>query len=134
MQDELHAPLDPVYNAALKREIEKLTAAMPHDQLAIQFDVASAVFARLERNEASSYGSSKAEMQQTFSRILIDLANQVPPGIELMFHFCYGDSNHKHVVEPTDMADMVELANRLTVGHPAAHPAHSHAGAARPLR
>ncbi|HSL78444.1 MAG TPA: hypothetical protein VK877_02180, partial [Pseudolabrys sp.] len=24
-----------------------------------------------------------------------------------------GDSNHRHVVEPTDMGDMVDLANRL---------------------
>ncbi len=116
LQDDLHAPLDPVYNEAVKREIDKLAAAIPPSELAIQFDVASAVFARLERNDVSSYGRSKAEMQATFSRILIDLGNHVPAGIELMFHFCYGDSNHRHVVEPTDMADMVELANRLTQG------------------
>ena len=40
----------------------------------------------------------------------------MPGDIELLFHFCYGDSNHKHVVEPTDMADMVAMANRLTDG------------------
>ena len=113
LQDDLHAPLDPVYNAALKREIDKIAAAIPHDELAIQFDVASAVFARLERNDVSSYGRTKAETQQTFARILTGLADHVPSGIELMFHFCYGDSNHRHVVEPTDMTDMVELANRL---------------------
>lgn len=116
LQDELHAPLDPVFNAAVKREIDKIAARLPHDQIAIQFDVASAVFARLERNDVSSYGRSKAEMQQTFSAILIDLANHVPAEVELLFHFCYGDSNHRHVVEPTDMADMVEMANRLTRG------------------
>jgi hypothetical protein len=116
LQDELHAALDPVYNAAVGREIDKLVRAIPHGELAIQFDVASAVFARLERNDVSSYGRSKAEMQDTFSRILIDLAERVPPDIELLFHFCYGDSNHRHVVEPTDMADMVELANRLAQG------------------
>ncbi len=116
LQDDLHAPLDPVYNAAVRREIDKLAAAIPHRELAIQFDVASAVFARLERNDVSSYGRSKAEMQDTFSRILIDLGNHVPADIELMFHFCYGDSNHRHVVEPADMADMVELANRLSDG------------------
>src|SRR5262249_38525327 len=33
---------------------------------------------------------------------------------ELLFHFCYGDSNHRHVVEPTDMGDMVVLANYLS--------------------
>ena len=112
--DALHAPLDPRYNDALKREIDKIAAAIPHDELAIQFDVASAVFARLERNEASSYGRSKAEMQETFSAIVADLGNRVPAGVDLLYHLCYGDSNHRHVVEPTDMGDMVEFANRLS--------------------
>ena len=112
--DALHAPIDPVYNDALKHEIDKIAAAIPHDELAIQFDVASAVFARLERNEASSYGRTKAETQETFSRIVTDLGNHVPADIDLLYHLCYGDSNHRHVVEPTDMADMVEFANRLS--------------------
>jgi hypothetical protein len=114
--DALHAPIDPIYNAALKREIEKIAAAIPHVELAIQFDVASAVFARLERTEASSYGRTKEDMQETFSSILVDLGNQVPEDIDLLFHLCYGDSNHRHVVEPTDMGDMVEFANRISRG------------------
>ena len=76
--DALHAPIDPIYNEAVKREIDKIAAALPHDEIAIQFDVASAVFARLERNQASSYGRTKEETQQTFSNILIDLGNHVP--------------------------------------------------------
>jgi methionine synthase II (cobalamin-independent) len=112
--DALHAPIDPIYNEAVKREIDKIAASLPHDEIAIQFDVASAVFARLERNQASSYGGTKEETQETFSRILIDLGNRVPADIDLLFHLCYGDSNHKHVVEPTDMADMVEFANRVS--------------------
>jgi len=64
----------------------------------------------------SSYGRDKAETQTSFAGILIDLAEHVPNDIELLFHFCYGDSNHKHVVEPTDMTDMVAMANRLTDG------------------
>jgi hypothetical protein len=112
--DALHAPIDPIYNAALKREIDKIAAAIPHHELAIQFDVASAVFARLERNEASSYGRTKAEMQETFADILVDLGNRVPADVDLLYHLCYGDSNHRHVVEPTDMDDMVEFANRVS--------------------
>ena len=112
--DALHSPIDPIYNDALKREIDKIAAAIPHDQLAIQFDVASAVFARLERNESSSYGRTKAEMQETFSNILVELGNRVPRDIDLLYHLCYGDSGHKHVVEPSDMSDMVEFANRLS--------------------
>ena len=40
------------------------------------------------------------------------LGNRVPADIELLYHLCYGDSNHRHVVEPTDMGDMVEFTNR----------------------
>jgi hypothetical protein len=116
LQDDLHQPVDPIYNEAVKREIGKIAAAIPHDQLAIQFDVASAVFARLERNDRSAYGQSKGETAATFANILIGLAERVPGDIELLFHFCYGDSNHRHVVEPTDMGDMVDLANRLMRG------------------
>jgi hypothetical protein len=116
LTDSLHAPVDPIYNTALKREIDKIAARLPQGEIAIQFDVASAVFARLERNDASSYGRDKATTLATFSNILIDLGNHVPRDIELMFHFCYGDSNHRHVVEPTDMSDMVAMANRLGQG------------------
>jgi hypothetical protein len=111
--DALHAPIDPLYNDAVKREIDKIAAAIPHDELAIQFDVASAVFARLERNEVSGYGRTKEAMQDTFSSIVADLGNRVPADVDLLYHLCYGDSNHRHVVEPTDMGDMVEFANRL---------------------
>jgi hypothetical protein len=111
--EALHAPIDPIYNDALRREIDRIAAAIPHEELAIQFDVASAVFARLQRNEPSGYGRSKAEMQETFSRILVDLGNHVPRNVDLLYHLCYGDSGHKHVVEPTDMGDMVEFANRV---------------------
>src|SRR6188474_1280830 len=113
LQDDLHAPLDPVYNDVLKREIDKIATALPHSEVAIQFDVASAVFARLQRREPNAYGKTRAEMLKSFSAILTDLADRVPPDVELLFHFCYGDSNHRHVVEPTDMGDMVDLANRL---------------------
>lgn len=111
--DELHVPVDPIYNRALKREIDRIADAIPHEELAIQFDVASAVFARLERGLPSSYGGTKEEMQETFSGILVDLGNHVPADVELLYHLCYGDNNHKHVVEPTDMGDMVEFTNRL---------------------
>jgi hypothetical protein len=60
------------------------------------------VFARLERNEVSSYGRSKAQMQETFSTIVADLDNRVPEDVDLLYHLCYGDSNHRHVVEPAD--------------------------------
>jgi hypothetical protein len=111
-EDQQHA-IDPIYNDAVLREIDKLAASIPHDQLAIQFDIASAVFARLERGTPSPYGDTKEAMQENFSAIVVRLAERVPDDIDLLFHFCYGDAGHRHVVEPTDMGDMVDYANRL---------------------
>jgi hypothetical protein len=113
VQEDLHPAVDKLFNDAVLREIDKIAAAIPHDQLAIQFDVASAVFARLQRNERNAYGRDKDEMLAGFGRILVGLGNHVPADIELLFHFCYGDSNHRHVVEPIDMGDMVAVANLL---------------------
>jgi hypothetical protein len=111
--EEQQPALDPVYNAAVLRELDTIAAAIPHRDLAIQLDIASAVFARLERGEPTVYGRTKEDMHERFSSIIADLANHVPADIELLFHFCYGDANHRHAVEPTDMGDMVEMANRL---------------------
>lgn len=114
LQEDLHRPLDPVFNGALKREIDKIARDLPHGEIAIQFDVASAVFARLQRNEPNAYGKDREEMLARFAVILTDLADHVPADVELLFHFCYGDANHKHAVEPIDMGDMVAVANRLS--------------------
>jgi len=107
------AEIDPVYNAAVIREMREIAEKIPHADLAIQYDVASAVFARLERGVPTPYGETKTEMVDQFSGILAGLSNPVPADIPLLFHFCYGDANHKHAIEPTDMGDMVDMANAL---------------------
>jgi hypothetical protein len=111
--DDLHAPFDPIFNAALKREITRIEQAIPHEELAIQFDIASAVFARLQREEPSAYGTTKSETLENFTRIVVDLCNHVPASVELLLHLCYGDNNHKHVVEPIDTSDMVAFTNNV---------------------
>jgi hypothetical protein len=116
LQDDLHQPLDPVFNDAVLREVDKIAAVLPHDQLAIQFDVASAVFARLARGVANAYGATREAMIERFAAILQRLANHVPDDIEVLFHLCYGDANHKHVVEPADMGDMVDFVTVLQQG------------------
>jgi len=115
VRENLQSAVDPIYNDAVLREIDKIAASIPHDELAIQFDIASAVFARLERNQPGPYGATKEEMQENFSAIVVRLAERVPADVDLLFHFCYGDAGHRHVVEPTDMGDMVDYANRLAV-------------------
>jgi hypothetical protein len=116
LQDDLHQPLDAKFNDAVLREIDKIAAAIPHDQLAVQFDIASAVFARLARGVANAYGETRAAMIDRFAGIMHRLANHVPKDIEVLFHLCYGDAGHKHVVEPKDMGDMVDFVTVLMRG------------------
>ena len=87
LQDDLHQPLDPIYNEALKREIDKIAAILPHDQIAIQFDVASAVFVRLQRGEPSAYGKTRADMLASFARILTASPITCPPTSSCSFIF-----------------------------------------------
>jgi hypothetical protein len=102
------------YERALVREIEKMAAAIPHDQLAIQWDVASAIFASLQLSEPTRHGSTKEEMLEAFCASCARLGEAVPMGVDLLYHLCYGDSGHRHAIEPVDMADMVEFASRLS--------------------
>ena len=62
VQEELQRAIDTPFNEAVLREIDKIAAAIPHGQIAIQFDVASAVFARLERAQQSPYGQGETEL------------------------------------------------------------------------
>ncbi len=110
------AALEPVYDAALHREITHVASTVPNDELAVQFDVASAVFFRLEKGAPTRYGRTKAEMQAAFAREMISLGECVPEAADLLYHLCYGDNNHRHSIEPSSMADMVELANRISAG------------------
>ena len=107
------AMIDPVYNAALLGELDSILKSIPHDDLAIQFDIASAVFARLERGQPTPYGRTGPEMIERFSSIIAGLSDHVPAEVGLLLHFCYGDANHRHSVEPTDMGNMVDMANTL---------------------
>ena len=104
----------PLFEAALMGELEKICAAIPHDQLAIQWDVASSIFYYLETGEATRYGKTREEMLKTFVDMHVRFGNRVPKDVELMYHLCYGDANHRHSVEPTDMRYLVDFANGVS--------------------
>jgi hypothetical protein len=111
--EELLPTIEPIFNEAIGGEIERISAAIPHQDLALQFDVASGVFATLQRGDFGFHGTTKDEAAASFTEILAELGNRVPRGVDVLYHFCYGDNNHRHSVEPIDMGDMVDMANRL---------------------
>lgn len=100
--------VEPAYEAALLDELRQMSEAIPHDQLAIQWDTALE-FAILEGVRPSFLTNPKADILER----LLRLGNQVPEDVELGYHLCYGDAEHKHFKEPEDTAKLVEVANAL---------------------
>ena len=107
--------IEPVYADALLGELEQILEEIPHEDLAIQWDVASEM-GILEG--ASGYG---AVMQGWWTggvlggivARLAALVDAVPPEVEVGIHLCYGDAGEKHFVEPADTANLVRLANAV---------------------
>jgi len=111
--EELHEVLEPAYDRALIGEIAKMLTVIPASELSVQWDIASRVFARLEWGQPTRYGADKSAMAETFTQNLAMLGEGVPEPVELMYHFCYGYTGEKHTVEPSDMGDMVMMANKI---------------------
>jgi hypothetical protein len=98
------------YERRLLTELDEIAAVIPHERIAIQWDVAYE-FAILEGVMSCAFADPEAEILDRLVRI----ANRVPPSMELGYHFCYGDSGHRHFTEPEDTWKLVRLANQIAV-------------------
>jgi len=105
---EHQAALEPVYEARLLGELATLLAEVPHDQLAIQWDT-NFEFGMLEGVFPVWFGDVKGGILER----LLRLARHVPADVQLGYHFCYGDAQHRHYKEPADAGRLVEVANAL---------------------
>jgi hypothetical protein len=105
--DDLGAVL-PAYAKALIGELGQILQQIPHDQLAVQWDVA-AEFGLWEGLFPAPPGDWKAMVLDQLAQV----GDAVPPDVELGYHLCYGDRGHKHFVEPKDAANLVEVANGI---------------------
>lgn len=122
---EDRAAFEPVYAAALFRELNAILDGIPHDSLAIQWDVA-VEFGCIEAQTrgTSSAGSPEVlaldkyrpwfdDVWQGFADRAVVQAASVPLEVEVGFHLCYGDSGEKHFVEPADTANLVQFTRLL---------------------
>lgn len=100
----------PFYERHLLEELDEITRAIPHSDLAIQIDIATEMHTFLEMPELQRAYPIE-ELVEAFAR----LGNRVPKDVELGIHLCYGDPGHKHVREPTDTERMVDLYHRLAI-------------------
>jgi hypothetical protein len=111
---EQRAAIDPVYTAAIEREVAEILAAIPHEDLAIQWDVAPEM-GIIEG--AETYGTrmrawwTDADPLEDLAARVARMIDLVPADVEVGVHLCYGDVAEKHFVEPTDAGNLVAMAN-----------------------
>ena len=95
------------YERAMLGQIREISQRIPHDDLAIQWDVC------VEMLEVAA-GLPNLLPGDPWRRAGIQfehIAAGVPLGAMLGFHFCYGDLAHRHLVEPRDLSESVKMAN-----------------------
>lgn len=102
--------------AALERamgaEIDALLAAIPAEDLAIQWDVAGETqiqeqFLTGDHVWAAEDRWPLDEVTESIARV----SERVPEAALLGAHFCYGDAEGEHLLQPRDLSVCVALAN-----------------------
>jgi hypothetical protein len=105
------AKVEPAYERQMLHELQQICDEVPHDELAIQWDVAI---------ELGMWEGIGGLFQPWFDPVkegiidrLVRCAAATPRDVEVGFHLCYGDFGHEHFVEPADAKNLTELSNRL---------------------
>lgn len=100
--------LEPSYEQALFADLDRLLAELPHDEVAVQWDVA-VEFAILE-------GGFEGTAGQGFDSIverLVRCVEQVPDDVPVGLHLCYGDYLHQHFKQPESLELQVRVSNAV---------------------
>jgi hypothetical protein len=122
-QVSIPTPIAPIYNnmvpadrpkllPALTQhfagEVAKIAAAVPHDRLAIQWDVCQEVLAW-----EGYYEKGPVDFRTEAIEVLTKIGDAVPAAVELGYHLCYGSPADEHMVQPKDTGLMVEMTNAI---------------------
>jgi hypothetical protein len=101
----------PALTQHLIGEVEKIAGVIPGDRLSLQWDVCQEVLAW-----EGYYERGPVDFRSETLAVLTEIGDAVPAAIELGYHLCYGSPADEHVVQPKDMAIMVEMANAVSRG------------------
>ena len=90
-------------------EVAKITAAVPNDKLALQWDVCQEVLAW-----EGYYDPGPVDFRTEAIDVLTRIGDAVPRAVELGYHLCYGSPADEHMVQPKDAGLMVEMVNAVS--------------------
>jgi hypothetical protein len=113
IEEGSRAAVEPAHLRQLHVEIGEILAALPHERLAIQWDVCQDV-GIWEGFYPAYFEDAKAGVIER----LAGCAAVVPADVQLGYHLCYGDFGHTHFMDPTDLGVCVEIINRLVAASP----------------
>lgn len=97
----------PGYEQAIAAELTAIFDAIPHKDLAIQWDLAWEVIAI---HDGEGAGGSETKIE-THVAPVGRLSGQIPPEVALGFHFCFGTFGGWPRFTPANLAKTVELVN-----------------------
>lgn len=107
--------MEPVYTSAVLRAVQNIQTSTPHHDLAIQFDCPTE-FMLLEGVNFSVVDPwFPATVPEVAGRI-VKMVDAVDADVEVGIHLCYGNSQNRHFVEPSDMGLMVDVAGAVIEG------------------
>ncbi|HVJ26074.1 MAG TPA: hypothetical protein VM493_00985 [Vicinamibacterales bacterium] len=98
--------LEATYEQAQMADVQRILDTIPHDKLAIQWDVC------LELWWWEGWMSSAFEpMKEGIFERLARYSNAIPADVELGYHLCFGDYQGKHLDESDDLRSCVDIIN-----------------------
>jgi len=107
------ARVEPAYEAAMLREVRDICQAIPHDKLALQWDLCTEMIlwdGRLVELFPQVWYPPFPDIKTGLTQRIARISQAVPADVELGYHLCYGDLDHKHFIDPEDTAKMAEFA------------------------
>jgi hypothetical protein len=102
------AMLLPSYARAMFADLDRVLAAIPPDEAAVQWDVA-VEFGVLEE----AFGPGGAQAFDLIVASLMRCVDQVPDEVPVGLHLCYGDYGHTHFKQPESLAMQVRVLNAV---------------------
>jgi hypothetical protein len=99
----------PSYEQALFADLDTALERLPHERIAVQWDVA-VEFGALE----GAMGPKLAIGE--IAPGLVRCTERVPAEVPVGMHLCYGDYGHQHFKQPESLQMQVDLVNAVTSG------------------
>jgi hypothetical protein len=105
---EQQQTLLPAYERAMYADLDRLLAAIPRHEVAVQWDVA-VEFSLLEE----FFGPMGPHAIEAIIASLARCVDAVPAEVPVGLHLCYGDWGHQHFKQPESLALQVRALNAV---------------------